>query len=70
MQLSAYTQVKMEDAPKLLQSQNVHENGFVFHDTSGRNHGQTLKIQCFFLNEICTDTHLLDSCGNDSSRNF
>ena len=32
---------------------------------SGQNHGQTLKIQWFFLSEICTDTHLQASCGRD-----
>ena len=27
-------------------------------------------MQWFLLNEICTDTHLLDCCGTDSSRKF
>ena len=37
-----------------------------YMDTSSktqRNHGQTLRIQQFFSNEICTDTRLLASCG-------
>ena len=41
--VSAYTQVKMEDAPKpdcsQFQDQNVLMYGYVFHDTDGRNHG-------------------------------
>ena len=51
--VSDYTQVKMEDAPNYwgFRSQNVHMYGYVF-DTSGRNHGQALKIQWFFLKEI------------------
>ena len=62
--VSAYTRVKMEDAPELLknfQSQHVQIFGYVFHDTSGPNHGQTQKIQWFLLIEICLDTHLLAS---------
>ena len=39
--VSAYTQVKMEDAPKLL---SMYTYGYLFHDTSGRNPGRTLKI--------------------------
>ena len=51
--VSDYTQVKMEDAPNYwsFRSQNVQMHGYVF-DTSGRNHGQALKIQWFFLKEI------------------
>ena len=52
---SAYTQVKLEDAPGLapkFQSQNGKMFGYVFHDMSGQNHGRTLKIQWFLLNEI------------------
>ena len=53
--VSAETQVKMEDAPKLLKNQKSEcpDNGFVYHDTSGQNHGPVWKIQSFFLNEIC-----------------
>ena len=32
--------------------------------------GQTLKIQWFFLNEICTGTHLRHSYGKDNWRKF
>ena len=55
--VSAYTQVKMEDAPTLLkkiQSQNAQIFGSVYHDTNGQNHGPVWKIQWFFLKGICT----------------
>ena len=39
--VSAYTQVKMEDAHKLL------------NDTNGQNHGPVWKTQSFLLSEIC-----------------
>ena len=53
--VSAYTQVKMEDAPKLLKipKSDVQTFGFVYHDTSGQNHGPVWKTQPFLLNEIC-----------------
>ena len=40
--VSAYTQVKMEDAHKFFQkfhNRNVQTFGFVYHDTNGQNHG-------------------------------
>ena len=45
--VSAYTQVKMKDAHKLLKipSQNVQTFGFVYHDTNGQNHGPVWKTQ-------------------------
>ena len=45
--VSAYTQVKMEDAHKLLKNQNrsVQTFGFVDHDTNGQNHGRVWKTQ-------------------------
>ena len=51
----ACTQVKMEDAPKLLK---IPESEcpffeFVYHDTNGRNHGPVWKTQSFLLSEIC-----------------
>ena len=67
------TQVKMEDAPRLLRisvRMSLCIYGYVFHDTSGQNPGQTLQIQWFLSNEICTGTHLLVSCVKDSSRKF
>ena len=52
--VSAYTSVKMEDAPRMLRipKYNVQICGYVFHDPNGSNRGQTLKIQWFLLNEI------------------
>ena len=52
--VSAYIQVKLEDAPRLLRipKSEVQTYGYNYHDTNGPNHGQTLKIQWFFLNEF------------------
>ena len=44
--------------------------GYVFHDTNDPNHGETLKIQWFLSNGICTDIHLLASCGKDNLKKF
>ena len=55
--VSAYTQVKMEDAHKFFQkfqNRSVQTFGFVYHDTNGLNHGPVWKTQSFFLSEICT----------------
>ena len=70
--VSAYTQVKMEDAPKIAQHSEVKMSRHV--DTSstthGPNHGLTLKIHWILSNEICTDTSWHASCGKDSLRRF
>ena len=57
--VSACTQIKMEDAPKLFKfpNRNVQTFGFVYHGTNGPDHGQTLKIPWYFLNETCMVTH-------------
>ena len=57
--VSAYTQVRKEDAPKLLKkkkfpNRNVQTFGFVYHDTNGLNHGPVWKTQSFLLSAICT----------------
>ena len=55
--VSAYTQVKMEDAHKLLKkikNRSVQTFGFVYHDRNGLNHGPVWKIQSFLLKGICT----------------
>ena len=67
--VSAYTQVKMEDASER-QRQNVRTSGYVFHDTNGHNHGKTSMSQWSLLKETCTDIHLQGSCGEDSSKKF
>ena len=45
--MSACTQEKMKDAPKLLKfrSQNVQTCGYAFQDTNGRNHGPVWTTQ-------------------------
>ena len=53
-----------------LQSQIVQMYGYVFHDTNGQTRGQTLKIQWFLVNEICTITHKPAYCGRDKSKKF
>ena len=70
--VSAYTQVKLEDDPRVLKnlSQNVQTYGYVFHDTNCRNPGQTLQIQWYLSNEIYMDIHRQDCCGKDSSKKF
>ena len=53
--VSAFSQVKMEDAPKYLKipNRNVQTFGFAKHDTIGLNHGPVLKTQSFLVNGIC-----------------
>ena len=59
---TVFSEAKMEDAPRLpkIQKSESPEYGYVFHDTNGRNPGETLKIPCYFLNEIYMDTHPQD----------
>ena len=54
--VSAYTQVKLEDAPNCSEfpNRNVQMFGCVFHDTNGHNHEEKLKIPWYLLNETCT----------------
>ena len=64
---------KNEDDPRLLkkfQSLNVQIYGYVVHDTNFPNLVQTSKTQWFFLEELCTATRLLASCGRDSFSRF
>ena len=54
--VSAYTQVKMEDAHKLLKIPKSECPDIWIrlpHDTNGPNHGPVWKTQSFLLNEIC-----------------
>ena len=68
--VSVYTQVKMEDAQKLLKIPNrsVQTFGFVYHDTNGLNHGPVWKIQSFFLKGICTVILWQDYYGKGNLR--
>ena len=54
--VSAYTQVKMEHAPKLLKisKSECPDIWIRQHDTNGQNHGPVWKTQSFLLSEICT----------------
>ena len=57
--VSAYTQVKSEDAPRLLKipKSECQMFGHVFLDTHGQNHGEKLNIPWYFLKETCTVIH-------------
>ena len=77
----AYTQLKMEDAPRQLRIPKsecpyiyiyiyIYIYGYVCHDINGRTLCQTLKIQWYILNQLCTDTHSQAFCGKDTSRKF
>ena len=63
--VSAYTQVKMKDAPTLLkfQSQNVQIFGYYNRSTNGLNHGPVWKTQLFLLSGICMVILWQDYCG-------
>ena len=50
--VSAYTQVKMKNVPKLskkFQNRSVQTFGFFYHDTNGLNYGPVWKTQSFLL---------------------
>ena len=66
--VSAYTQVKLEDAPKLLKIPKLEcpDVWIPFHDTNGESRGQ-IKIPWYFLNESCTVIPWLDCHGKDNS---
>ena len=69
--VSAYTQVKMEDAHKLLKkspNRSAQTFGFVHHDTNGQNHGPIWKTQSFLLKGICTVILWQDYCGKSNLR--
>ena len=68
--VSDYTQVKMEDAHKLLKipNRNVQTFGFFYHDTNGLNHGPVWKIQSFLLDGICTVILWQDCNGKSNLR--
>ena len=71
--VSAYTQVRMEDAPKLLKipkSECLQTLGFVYHDTIGQNHGPVWKAQSFLLSEICMVILWQDCYGKGNLRKF
>ena len=71
--VSACTQAEVEDASTSLtkfQSQNVQIHGYIFHNTNGRNRGQTSKTPWFLSNKICTVTLWPDYGGTGYLRKF
>ena len=59
--IPAYTQVKMEDAPRLFRipKSECPDVWIRLPRHKCPNHGQTLKVKLFLLNEIYSDIHLL-----------
>ena len=71
--VSVYTQVKNGRCSQIIekfQNRNVQTFGFVYHDTSGLNHGPVSKTQLFLLSEICTVILWQDCYGKGNSRKF
>ena len=70
--VSAYTQVKMKDAPSLLKipKADVQVFGYVHQNTNGQNHGPVWKTQSFLLSEICTVILWQDYYGKGNLRKF
>ena len=69
--VSAYTQVKMGDAPKFLKNsknRNVQTFGFVYRDTNVLIHGPVWKTHSFFLSESCMVIHWQDCYGKGDLR--
>ena len=71
--VSAYTQVKMEHAHKVIGNskfRDVQTFGLVYHDTDGSSHGPIWKIQSFFSKGICTVILRQDDCGKGNLSKF
>ena len=68
--VSACTQVKMENAPKLLKipKSECPDIWIRLHDTNGLNHGPLWKTQSFLLNAICMVILWKDYYGNGNLR--
>ena len=71
--VSANTQAKMEDAPRLLKKSKARVSRYV--DTSSTPPVATIMVKhrrslWFLLNEICTDTRSQDCCGKDILKKF
>ena len=66
--VSAYTQVKMEDAPTLVKKSKVRMTRYLDTSTETQNHGPVWKIQSFLLSEICTVIFWQDNCGKGNLR--
>ena len=70
--VSAYTQVRREDAPLLLKitRSECPTFGYVCQNARDLNHGPVWKIQSFFLSGICTVILYQDYYGKGNSRKF
>ena len=70
--VSAFSQVKMEDAHKLLKipNRNVQTFGFVHRSTNGQNHGSVWKTKSLLSKGICTVTLWQDYYGKGNLRKF
>ena len=70
--VSAYTQVRMEDAPSSSKDPKIRMSRYLDTSTktNGLNHGPAWKIQPFFLSEICTVTLWQDYYGKGNARKF
>ena len=68
--VSAYIQVKCEDAPRVVKNSQVRMSRRMdtLQDTFGQKRGKTLKIQRYLLNENYVATHQLDCHGSDNSK--
>ena len=70
--VTAYKQVKLDDAPRLLKfrSQNVQTYGYAFQDTNGRNHGPEWKNQLFLERDFVRTSFGRNVAGTAIWRNF
>ena len=69
--VSAYTQVKMEDAPKILKNSKIGMSRHLDSSTTtqnGQNHGPVWKTWLFLLKGICTVILWQDYCGKGNFR--
>ena len=68
--VSAYTQIKMEDAHKLFKipKSECPDIWIVYHDTNGLNHVPVSKTQLFLSNEICMAILWQDCYGKGNLR--
>ena len=68
--VSAYTQVKLEDAPRLLKipKSECPDVWIRLSRHKWKKSWVQLKIPWYLLNETCTVIHLSDCFGNDSSK--
>ena len=66
--VSAFTQVKMEDAHKLLKIPKSESPDVCIRLPRHKwpKSWSSMEDQSFLLNETYTDTHLRDSCGKDN----